>query len=56
MPLNKGYPTKNTIVTPKVNHHTLHSPLGVGMWVKEIDTMCLHESPFNLKNKFEFHL
>ncbi len=26
MPLNKGYPTKNTIVTPKVNHHTLHSP------------------------------
>jgi hypothetical protein len=26
MPLNKGYPTKNTIMTPKVSHHTLHSP------------------------------
>jgi hypothetical protein len=26
MPLNKGYPIENTIVTPKVNHHTLHSP------------------------------
>jgi hypothetical protein len=26
MPLNKGYPTKNTIVTPKMSHHTLHSP------------------------------
>jgi hypothetical protein len=26
MLLNKRYPTKNTIVTPKVNHHTLHSP------------------------------
>jgi hypothetical protein len=26
MPLNKGYPIKNTIVKPKVNHHTLHSP------------------------------
>jgi hypothetical protein len=26
MPLNKGCPTKNTIVTPKVSHHTLHSP------------------------------
>jgi hypothetical protein len=26
MPLNKGYPSKNTIVTPKVSHHTLHSP------------------------------
>jgi hypothetical protein len=23
--LNTGYPTNNTIVTPKVNHHTLHS-------------------------------
>jgi hypothetical protein len=29
MPLNKGYPTKNTIVTPKASHHTLHSPWGV---------------------------
>jgi hypothetical protein len=56
MPLNKEYPTKNTIVTPKVNHHTLHSPLGVDMWAKEIDTMCLHESPSNLKNKLGFHL
>jgi hypothetical protein len=27
MPLNKGCLTKNTIVTPKVNHHALHSPL-----------------------------
>jgi hypothetical protein len=25
MPLNKGYPTNNTIVTPKVSHHNLHS-------------------------------
>jgi len=35
MLLNKGYPTKNTIVTPKMNHHTLHSlPLQVKMWHK----------------------
>ncbi len=27
MPLNNGYLAKNTIVTPKVSHHTLHSPL-----------------------------
>jgi len=26
MPLNKGYLAKNTIVTPKVSHHILHSP------------------------------
>jgi hypothetical protein len=56
MPLNKGYPTKNTIATPKMSHHTLHSPMDVDMWVKEIDTMCLHESHPNLKNKLGFHL
>ncbi len=36
MSLNKGYPTKNTIVTPKVNHHTLHSP-----WLVLINMMSL---------------
>jgi hypothetical protein len=25
MPLNNVYPTKNNIVTPKMNNHTLHS-------------------------------
>ncbi len=40
MPLNKGYLAKNTIVTPKVSHHTLHSP---SMW-KE-NHFSLYSSP-----------
>jgi hypothetical protein len=33
MPLNKGYPIKNTIVTPKVSHHTLQSPSALPLWI-----------------------
>jgi hypothetical protein len=60
MPLNKGYPTKNTIMKPKVNHHTLHS-LSCGLAVEgfmltEIDSKLAFKITYvnNLQSLFEF--